>query len=218
MTVAPVATVTIYALAAANLGPFNTAWPYAADADVTALLDLGAGQALLEQGVDYILTDIPPTLTGGGSILLNAVLLPGVAWPAGARLVLSRATPEGQPSAFGELATFSPQATEQALDNISRQVQELGVRIAQALTFPFGETGFTLPDAAQRLGGLTLIFDPITGAPALAPLAAGSFAPWPELPAPPGAPASYQIYIDTTLGYPRIFLPVDNSWHGIQLT
>lgn len=212
MTVAPVATVTIYALAAANLGPFNTAWPYAADADVTALLDLGAGQALLEQGVDYTLTDIPPTLTGGGSILLNAALLPGVAWPAGARVILRRATPEGQPSAFGELATFSPQATEQALDNLARQIQDLAASELQALTFPFGETGFTLPDAAQRLG-MVIVFDPITGAPALMPLPTGALTPYPILPAPPALPASWQIYIDTALG-PRIWDPRDNAWHA----
>jgi hypothetical protein len=213
MTVAPVATVTIYALAGANLGPFNTVWPYAEDADVTALLDIGAGQQLLEQGVDYTLTDIPPTLTGGGEILLNAALVPVAgAWPGGAKVILSRSTAEGQPSAFGELAAFSPQATEQALDNISRQVQEIGQQLAQGLRFPFGEVAPTLPDAAQRLG-TALTFDPITGALTLTILPVGSFGPFPILPAAPAMPTSWQIYIDEALG-PRIWSPLDNAWHA----
>ena len=40
---------------------------------------------------------------------------------------------------------------------------------------------------------------------------------WPQLPAPPASPYPYQTYVDTTLGYPQIFLPLDSAWHPFFL-
>jgi hypothetical protein len=210
MTVAPVVTETIYALAAANLGPFATVWPYAEDADVDVYVDIGAGFVQQFSGVGFVLADVPPTLTNGGTITLNAALLVAGAWPAGSKVAIVRSTSEGQPSAFGELAFFSPQASEAALDNVSRQLQEIGQALRRVLSLPYSEAGFTLPDAALRLG-MALTFDPVTGLPTLSPLPQ-AFTPYPVLTAPPPAPGAWQIYIDTALG-PRIWGP-DNAWHN----
>jgi hypothetical protein len=143
MTVAAVVTETVYALAGAALGPFNTVWPYNAPGDVTVQLDAGDGNGprLLAQGTDYQLTARNPTLTNGGSITLAAYLLTSPAWLAGAEVALVRVTARSQPSSFGEAVGFSPQASEQALDNVERQVQELTAQALRTLRVEFGDGG-----------------------------------------------------------------------------
>jgi hypothetical protein len=186
MTVAAVSTETLYALSGTTLGPFNTVWPYASPGDVTCQLDYGDGTGahLLVQGADYMLTASGPTLSAGGQITLAAYVLSnfGAAWAAGAQLMLARLTPRSQPSAFGEAVGFSPQASEQALDNVERQVQEMSALLGQALMFPPGDPcSGMLPGTPER-NGLALMFDPVTGCPyaGLPPGGGGS-------PAPPAA-------------------------------
>lgn len=185
MAIDPAVTETTYALAAANLGPFATLWPYDADSDVTVYVDFADGngpQAI--GGGDFTVTDLIPLLNGG-DVTLSAGLLPGAAWAAGSRVTLKRATPESQPSTFGELDPFSPAAMEAASDNLARQIQDQGDTLARAIVAPLGEAGMTLPDASRR-AGLFLSFDnlgnltvsPIpplpTGTAAFTPLAAGA--------------------------------------------
>ena len=139
MTVQPVVTETVYALTGTTLGPFNTVWPYNAPSDVNVSLsyaaNYGAGQwRSLTQGVDYTLTAYNPSLNNGGYVTLaSSVMDPSGSWQAGAQVILYRVTPKSQPSSFGEAVGFSPQASEQALDNVERQVQELGAQVSRSL-------------------------------------------------------------------------------------
>lgn len=145
MTVSVVAAAeTVYALIGAALGPFATVWPYAVPSDVTvhANYNDGTGEQLLVQGADYTLAASNPTLTNGGNVTLAGYLLAnhGGVWPAGAQIAIARLTPRSQPSTFGEAVGFSPQASEQALDNISRQVQELTTQMRRTVRVDYGET------------------------------------------------------------------------------
>lgn len=154
MAVAPVVTETPYALAGAGLGPFSTVFPYAMAADVQVWLDTGAGPGLLAAGADYTLTETPPSLEAGGEVTLSAVFLVGGVWPAGSALALIRLTPNSQPSVFGEIDTFSPSASEAALDNVERQVQEVRTALQHGVRTGPGEAGYVIPDAAARANKL----------------------------------------------------------------
>jgi hypothetical protein len=171
MTVAAITTQTTYALAGTALGPFSTVWPYANPSDVTVQIDYGegAGPQPLVQGADYMLAANNPTLSNGGLVTLAAYVLSnfGAAWGPGAEIILGRVTPRSQPSAFGEAVGFSPRGSEQALDNVERQVQEIGSRADRALVVPAPELGGTLPPAAER-AGMYLGFD-INGLPITLP-------------------------------------------------
>lgn len=140
MTVQPVLTETVYELLGATLGPFNTVWPYEDPTNVTVYLDRadGAGSVLLVENTDYFVTASNPTLTNGGEVTLAAEVLTTPAWNTGAQVALQRLTPRNQPSAFGEAVGFSPQASEQALDHVERQVQELVSALGRALVFGYG--------------------------------------------------------------------------------
>lgn len=151
MTVAPVVTETVYALAGAALGPFNTVWPYAEDADVSAWLDYGNGPQLLANGSDYTLADLVPLETGGAVTLSGNLLVTG-AWPAGSTLALVRGTAVGQPSSFGQSQALSPLGMMAAIDNLSRQIQELKTGEGRMVGAAYGEAGFNLPPAATRQG------------------------------------------------------------------
>lgn len=155
MTVAPAFTETSYALIGAGIGPFATVWPYAVAADVSAFLDLGAGDVALVQGVDYTLIGNNP-LGVGGRVTLSAGLVPGGGWPDGAMLSLVRATSCDQPSAFGDALGFSPQDAEAALDHLSRQIQELWTSARRSLQLPLGEAAPDWPPAADRIGLILL--------------------------------------------------------------
>jgi hypothetical protein len=141
MTVTAISTETTYALNGATLGPFNTVWPYRVASDVTVELDIGDGNGarLLTQGADYTLTAFNPTLTNGGQVMLAAHLLTTPAWAPLAQVALARFTPRSQPSAYGEQVGFSPQSSEQALDNVERQVQELTTEFTRALVVEQGQ-------------------------------------------------------------------------------
>lgn len=152
MAVAPVVTETVYQLAGAGVGPFATIWPYNLAGDVSVFLDTGAGAVELFTPGDYALAPTLPTLASGGGVTLSASLQTAGVWPAGTLLTLVRATPNGQPSTFGEAGVFSPEASEAALDNVERQVQELLARAARALSLPYGESAPIFPDAAARVG------------------------------------------------------------------
>lgn len=153
MTVAPVITETVYALAGSSLGPFNTVWPYAEDADVSAYLDYGPGPQLLANGSDYTLADLV-ILETGGQVTLSGNLLVNGAWPAGTILTLARGTAVGQPSSFGQSQALSPLGMMAAIDNLSRQVQELKTAEGRMVGAAYGEGGFNLPPAATRQGKL----------------------------------------------------------------
>ncbi|MGH6972300.1 MAG: hypothetical protein ACREEQ_11880, partial [Caulobacteraceae bacterium] len=150
MTVAATTTETTYALAGSNVGPFSTVWPYAADADVTVYVNLGAGAGAAPTQL-FDLVDAGG-LPASGNVTLNASLVPAGGWGAGASVTLKRATPLSQPSAFGELASFDPANIEAALDQVDRQVQDLGSSVQRAVLAPFGEVGVTLPPLAEREG------------------------------------------------------------------
>jgi hypothetical protein len=160
MTVAVASTETVYALMGTTLGAFSTVWPYNAASDVTCQVDYGAGGGpeLLVQGADYTLTASNPTLSNGGSVVLAAHVLAnfGAAWGTGAVVILARGTPRTQPSSYGEQVGFSPKSSEQALDNVSRQVQELTTQASRSVLAPYGEGGVTLPPAAERAGMLAM--------------------------------------------------------------
>lgn len=129
MTLAPVVTETVYALAAANLGPFSTVFTYEQSSDVVLQLDTAGTWATLVSGVDYTLTATGGNSSlNGGQATLSAALLTAAAWPAGAKLCVTRVTAADQPSAFGEVTGFSPQACESALDHVARRVQDLATR------------------------------------------------------------------------------------------
>jgi hypothetical protein len=169
MTIAPATTETVYQIGGtASLGPFNTVFPYAEDQDVSVYLDQGAGPVQIFAPGQLTLTD-GGALPNVGTVLLAAGLLPLAGqWPAGSTLTIARNTPQSQPSAFGELGQFSPSASESALDNIARQVQDLAAKIKRAWTSAFGQAGFTLPDPAAR-ANTALTFDG-AGNPAFVPL------------------------------------------------
>jgi hypothetical protein len=141
VSVTPVTTESVYALTGATLGPFNTVWPYNAPSDVAVYLtyDGVTWGGLLSQGADYTLTAYNPTLTNGGFVTLAAYMLdPGGAWLPGAQIVVARRTPRSQPSTFGEMVGFSPKSSEDALDNVERQVQEMNTVQGRTLRVPPG--------------------------------------------------------------------------------
>lgn len=144
-------TETPYPLTAANLGPFSTVWRFEQAGDVRVLLDEGDGGVVaLESGVDYALT-APTPLTTGGTVLLSADLLTAGAWPAGARLVLQRVQATDQPSTYGQGMGFSPLASEQALDHVAREVQQLASKLTRALLLSPGESLAAFPGPAGRI-------------------------------------------------------------------
>ena len=160
-------TETPYALAGANLGPFATVWFFEQASDVRVLLDDGDGVLTVLGGGSYALT-APTPLTAGGTVLLSAALLTDGAWPDNARVVLQRAQPIDQSSAFGEGYGFSPLAAEDALDHVAREVQQLGTQLGRAILLTPGETAIALPGpTARALGVLTFDAD---GEPLIAAL------------------------------------------------
>ena len=156
MTVAAALTETVYSLVGSSLGPFSTVWPYNAPGDVTVQIDYadGAGPHLLGQGVDYFLTASNPTLSNGGSVTLAAHVLTSPTWPLGALLALVRITPRSQPSSFGEAVGFSPKASEQALDNVERQVQELTAWMRRSVQVGYGESAPVIDQVDSSLWGI----------------------------------------------------------------
>ena len=147
MTVTAALTETVYALTGSSLGPFSTVWPYNAPSDVTVQLDVGDGNGprLLAQGADYTLNASSPTLTNGGSVTLASHVLVEPTWNLGALVAIVRSTPRSQPSSFGEAVGFSPKASEQALDNVERQVQEMSATLRRAVLYDYGEGGVVAP-------------------------------------------------------------------------
>ncbi len=150
MSIAAQATETPYALTAANLGPFSTVWFYEQASDVVAWLDNGATLALLTQGVDYTLAGASP-LTAGGAVTLSNTLLVAGAWPANYRLVLQRKQPFDQSSSYGQVPSFSPLGSEQALDHVAREVQQLATQMARALLLQPGEVVGAMPSKPLRI-------------------------------------------------------------------
>ncbi len=169
MSIVAEPTETTYALTAANLGPFSTVWTYEQASDVVAWLDLGAEQTRLSQGVDYTLAGVSP-LTAGGAVTLSNIYLVAGAWPDNCRLVLQRAQALDQPSTYGQQPSFDTLASEQALDHVTREVQQLATAQGRALSAPPGDVLGPLPNAVAR-AGLGLGFDgggnPIAIAPGL---------------------------------------------------
>lgn len=167
MTVQPTITEVVYQLTGTALGPFNTTFGYAAASEVTAWLDIadGNGPRQLASPADYTVADSLPTLTNGGNLTLSASTL-GVlsSWPAGAVLGLKRQTSVGQPSAFGEAVAFSSAASEAALDNVDRQIQDLYATTARSLSLPIGDISSPILASAAARAGKVLIGDPLTGA------------------------------------------------------
>jgi hypothetical protein len=166
LTVAPAYTETIYALTGSTLGPFQTVFTYEDDSDVLVWVDLGAGPVLQASGLGYTLTDNGgDSLDNGGQVMLLAAVLDGaLVWPANSQITLDRATAQSQPSALGEAIGFSPQAYEDALDHVDRQVQDAGALQARNLRGQPGDVFTALPTAALR-AGMLLGFDPVNGAP-----------------------------------------------------
>lgn len=163
MSIAPAVTETRYLLAGTDTGPFATVFPFEALADLRVYLETGDGPLQLALNIDYTVAATAP-LSAGGEVTLNAALVPVAGWPVAATLTLQRRTSDGQPSVFGEMQGFSPQASEAALDHVARQVQDLRPQLARALSSPVGEPGYILPTLIARQGAV-LAFDDITGAP-----------------------------------------------------
>lgn len=150
MTTSPATPVTTYELSGTAAGPFATSWPYATPTEVVALIQTGGVDgAPLTQGVAYTLTATDP-LINGGTVTLAAGHVPVGGWPAASRLVLRRQTPRQQVVALPDTQGHRPKATEGALDRAMRIAQEQDEVAARAIRAPTGETGLTLPPAAQR--------------------------------------------------------------------
>lgn len=152
MTTPAAVTETVYLLIGANLGPFNTVWDFADDAEVRAAIDHGDGTGwhALNQGPDFTVASVSPLATGGMVTLSNALLAGAGAWPANARLGIFRSTTLGQPSSFGEALGFSPAASEAALDTVARQVEDVAAKAARAISVGYGEGGFQVDPVATR--------------------------------------------------------------------
>ena len=84
----------------------------------------------------------------------NVVFLAGHVPAAGSRVERVRRTPAAQPEAFGDDASFRPQANEDAFDRLTRQVQEVRSGVDRALLARVGETGVAMAPLALRGGTL----------------------------------------------------------------
>ncbi len=173
MTVTPTPTLSVYALAGTNLGPFAVGFPYEQPSDVAVWVDMGAGAVLLAVGVGYTLAAADPLLAGGYLTLLAAALKGHATWPPGSTLAMRRQTEADQPLAESGFSAFDPVAYEAALDHVERQVQDIFGLVPNALRGGPGDEFAPLPPAAQRAGGL-LGFDPVTGAPVVTVLTFGA--------------------------------------------
>lgn len=130
-------TKTIYNLTDANLGPFSTVFWYETDVNLQVLLELAAdaGFTVLTEGPDYTAT-APTPLTTGGEVVLTSDYLVAGAWPDGSRLLLQRVTTVDQPSTYGHMLGFSPGSSEDAIDHVDRQVQELHKLVERVIDAP----------------------------------------------------------------------------------
>lgn len=163
MTVPAQNTETVYMLAGAALGPFNSGWTCEDLTQVAVSLDSGAGPVLLGPTLYTVAGGAP--LTGGVNVTLGAGNLPvSGAWAAGSSVTLTRAIPLTQPSALGQSPTFSPSNYETSLDHVARQVQDVKTALGRVLSYPPGQYPGALPPA-ESLKGLFLGFDATTGLP-----------------------------------------------------
>ncbi len=192
MTVAPAVTTTVYTLTGSTLGPFNTGFGYEQDSDLAVLLDLAnaAPIATLDSDADYGISDDAPTVTNGGTITLSSSLLPSGGWPTGARLIIQRGTQTGQPSAFGEQSGFSPATSEQALDHLARQIEDLSAGVAGAISLGPGEAPAPLGTPSQRANAV-VGFDAEGD---LALLTSSDFK------GDPGAPGGFAVGVTSAIG------------------
>ncbi|HEV2530963.1 tail fiber domain-containing protein [Phenylobacterium sp.] len=155
MTLPAETTETAYNLAGANLGPFATVWTCNDPSEISVTLNIGGLSTVISGGgVDYSVSG-GPALTAGLNVTLLAHNIPGGgAWPANCTLALRRVSLSGQPSAFGEALGFSPSASEQALDAVARQAQDLFTRTSRCLRAQPGEHLNPLPNAKGRASSI----------------------------------------------------------------
>lgn len=163
MSIAPVVTQSTYSPSGTTLGPFGAGWTFEQISDLGVYLDTGAGAVKLTLTTDYTVTAPDPVNSGGFINLQSSVLAAaGGSWPAGTRVTIVRGTVGDQPSTFGEAAGFSPASSEDALDHVERQVQDLLTAKGRAVLVDFGDQGMILPRASTMKGRL-LGADPSTG-------------------------------------------------------
>jgi hypothetical protein len=108
---------------------------------------LGTGTAadtLLARDVDYAVSG--DGTAGAGQIRALTVR------PADERWMVERATSLTQQRPFPARQPFPSASAEGGLDKLTRIVQELLGKAARAITVPRGETGLTIPRAADRAG------------------------------------------------------------------
>ena len=136
--------------------------------DITVVLTNSAGaQTTLTQGpgpTQYQVTlnaIVPPNLWGvGGSIAYDPS---GTPVPSGSTLTITRVLPFLQTISLQNQASFGllAQATEQALDLLDMQIQQLATSIAHTIQAPLSDPvglNYTLPSATARAGQF-LCFD-----------------------------------------------------------
>lgn len=158
MTTTPAPSISVCLLSGTTTGPFPTGWKYNAAEDVRAYLELeGLRQPDLEAGVDYTLTGATPTVDGG-TVALDAALVPADGWAEGDRLVLYRRTAKRQALALPDTEGHKPRSTEQALDKLMRSVEETADGLDLTLKVTAGEAGFTIPAPPVR-AGMLMTFD-----------------------------------------------------------
>ena len=139
-----------------------------AASDITVVLTNSAGaQTTLVQGTgttQYQVTlnaIVPPNLWGvGGAIAYNPS---GTPVPSGSTLTITRVLPYLQTVSLQNQASFGQlaQATEQGLDLLDMQIQQLATSIAHTIQAPLSDPSgltYTLPSATARAGQF-LCFD-----------------------------------------------------------
>ena len=121
-----------------------TGMHFAATAELIVWQQAAAGGALtqLSEGIHY-------TISGSGVLATASITALG-SWPVGDWFHVERVTPGTQPAHFNPAIPIPPAAAEGALDRLTRILQEIRTKLLRAVCLPFGETGLTLPGAAQR--------------------------------------------------------------------
>lgn len=137
---------------ATQLGPFATGFTCLVPEDVIVEWRVPTGQPQpLALSTDYTVSGGSPETDGYNVTLLR---VPGgnASWPEGAQLVVSRQSDRSQPYALTPTLPIRQSTLKTRLDSLTRQSQEHGAKIAQAVVTPYGEDAVTLLGAEQRAG------------------------------------------------------------------
>jgi hypothetical protein len=141
----------------ANVGPFATTFVYAAPSELAVeIIDADGVVTELVLGTDFTEAALSGNrLLYGGEITLELASIPGGDWGSGdtqQRLTMERLTVAEQTTDFPNAEGFQPEDTGDAVDKLTRIVQELRAGLERSLQVNIGDE---LPTLAELIETIT---------------------------------------------------------------